>query len=45
MGWNTDVNAEDVLTKLGKEEISLIDVPTLVKNKNKKINYNHIKEV
>ena len=26
-------NFEDVLTKLGKEEISLIDVPTLVKNK------------
>ncbi len=32
-------NFEDVLTKLGKEEISLIDVPTLVKNKNKKISF------
>ena len=32
-------NFEDILTKLGKEEISLIDVPTLVKNKNKKISF------
>ncbi len=32
-------NFEDVLTKLGKEEISLIDVPTLVKNKHKRISF------
>ena len=35
-------NFEDVLTKLGKEEISLIDVPTLVKNKNKRISITSI---
>ncbi len=32
-------NFEDVLTKLGKEEISLIDVPTLVRNKHKRISF------
>ena len=35
-------NFEDVLTKLGKEEISLIDVPTLVKNKNRRISITSI---
>lgn len=35
-------NFEDVLTKLGKEEISLIDVPTLVKNKNRRISFTSI---
>lgn len=34
-------NFEDVLTKLGKEEISLIDVPTLVKNK-KRISFTNL---
>ena len=32
-------NFEDVLTKLGKEEISLIDVPTLARNKHKRISF------
>lgn len=35
-------NFEEVLTKLGKEEISLIDVPNLVKNKNRRISFTSI---
>ena len=35
-------NFEDVLTKLGKEEISLIDVPSLTKQKNKRISITNI---
>ena len=35
-------NFEEVLAKLGKEEISLIDVPNLVKNKNRRISFTSI---
>ena len=35
-------NFEEVLTKLGKEEISLIDVPNLVKNKNRRISFTNL---